>query len=153
MENYFDREIKGIERELLYLKTSAQKSAGVVKTVSKTLPITVTLVDDHSASYPTARAWKHYQINSDETAITIPSLDWYFQDITKASTSFYTTRQIEMCHVILPNGKDGLRLHIFGTENSPGSDGERVGNGETVRVSFNLTVRSTADFTIEEYND
>ncbi|MBR3139054.1 hypothetical protein IKG38_03560 [Candidatus Saccharibacteria bacterium] len=153
MDSYFDSEIKRVEQELLTIKTSAQKSASMIQTVTKTIPITVTLSDDGSASYPTARAAIHYQINTDEYAITIPTLDWYFQDITKASTAFYTTRQIQLFHVMLPNGKDGLRIYVFGTENSPGSDGERVGQGETVKISFNLTIRSTVDFTVEEYHD
>lgn len=153
MDNYFDREIKNMEGELLTLKTSAQKSAIVAQTVDKTIPITVTLRNEGSATYPTARAEKHYQINTTGDAIIIPTLDWYFQDITKAADTFYTTRQLELFHVTLPNGKDGLRIYIYGTENFAGSDGDRVGQGQTVQVSFNLTIRSTADFTVEEYHD
>ena len=43
MNNYFEREILAIERELSWVKTASQRSSGVIDTVSQTISFSIPL--------------------------------------------------------------------------------------------------------------
>lgn len=152
MDNYFDREFNSLEKELLRLKTSAQKSAGVMKTISKTVNVTVNL-QYKDYSYPTgsARADAFYEVVTDADAIVIPTLDWYYGDINQSASLDNSTRRIMVWWGFRPNGNIGIHLYFIGTEPGDNSDAARTKRGETVTVSVNLTVLCTQDFVIRSF--
>lgn len=151
MDNYFDSEFNNLEKELLRLKTSGQKSASSIKTISKTIHISVNLQYE-DISWPTgsARATKHYRIITNNDAIIIPTLSWYYGDVTEGANVYFTTRKIRVDMGLLQNYY-AVRLYFIGTEQGDNSDAARTKRGETVTVSVDMTVLSTQDFTIEEY--
>ena len=85
MQNYFDNELKNIERELTQLKTGMVKSAGVIESISKTVNISVPL--ELSGSGLTASGEKNYRVYIEKASIVLVTLDWYHEDVTKECTS------------------------------------------------------------------
>lgn len=153
MDNYFSSEIMRLEREVVNYKTAGQKSATVMSTVTKTIPLEFTLVDESQSSQTrVVVGHKTLQIISAKDAIIIPTLDWYYGDISGAWQFPFViaSRFIDFDEVILPNGNFGVNLMAFGTNSGENNDADKVGRGETVTISCNFTVQSTADFEIEE---
>lgn len=151
MENYFTNEIKQIEREMMWLKTAQQKSASVISTITKSIVVTADLWLIITGDSPQAGDYLFYEIIPEKDALIFPTLDWYAEDITQASTVLpQLTRTIELEQMILPNGNAGVKLTFRGTQGS-GSDTEKVVNGQTVQVSANLTVTCTSNFIVREY--
>jgi hypothetical protein len=152
MEQYFDNEIKNMERELLYLKTASQKSASAIKTISKTVSVSANL-EYQDISWPTgsARANKWYKVTTSDDAIIIPTLSWYHGDVTQAADIEYVTRKIQMATGII-DGNFTIGLYFVGTEKGDNSDAARTKRGETVTVTVDLTVLCTQDFQIQEVN-
>jgi len=153
MNNYFDRELLALEKELLWLKTSSQKSSSLVETTSQTIPISVNLELGTGSSDPFAVAVLYYEIVASQDALIIPTLDWYYADITQAWRVLPTVyaRYIDMKQIILPNGNNGIKFTVFGTNMGANNDAHRVAAGETITISFNLTVRCTTNFTLRRY--
>lgn len=149
MNDYFEREIIHLEKELTNLKTSAQRSGGIVKTVSKTVAITVQLQwEDISWPNGSARAETFYEVVTDKDAIIIPTLSWYDEDVFEPL--FGTKREIQVTRGFLNNGNYGIYLYFIGSEQGDNSDAARTKRGETVNVSVDLTVVSTQDFTFRK---
>lgn len=144
MNNYFDREIKFIERELTYLKTSAQKSAADIGLYSQSVPVAVPL--SLNSSQTNARGYKAFYIVADSDIMVCSTLDWYIDDIydywrpyregtvRKAfiRSGFYNDRQIIVVRV-----EGGI------------SDIESLKSGTSVTVNLTLTVNGTNTFTLE----
>lgn len=154
MDDYFNREFDFLERELTQLKTSSQRSASAVSTVIKTVNVSVNLQYE-DISYPTgsARALVYYEVDTDEDVIIMPTLSWYYGDITQAANVFFTTRRIDMdSGWLTPSNKYGIALYFIGTEQGDNSDAARTKRGETVTVSVDLTVLCTQDFTLTRLN-
>lgn len=152
MDNYFNHELNYLKKELTRLKTAAQKSASSAKLVKQTVNISVNLVwEDISYPYGSARATAVYEIIPNSDSIIVPTLDWYFGDITKSYVVYQSTRKIQMSEFILPTGNPGVYLYFIGTEDGPNSDAARAKNGETITVSVNLTVTCTDNFTLRRY--
>lgn len=150
MQDYFENEVKRVERELLWLKTSGQKSASAIATTSRTLHLNVNLQYEE-ISWPTgsARASKWFQVVPENDAIIIPTLSWYHGDINQAADIEIMTREIRL-DIGIVNGKYTIGLYFIGTEKGDNSDAARTKRGETVTVSVDLTVVSTSNFTITE---
>lgn len=149
MDNYFDREIKSMEREITDLKTASQKSAATAPMVTKTVNVSTNLeYEDISYPWGSARSTVRYEVQTDYDEIIVPTLDWYFGDITQSGQTDQPTREIQLNTRIATNGKIIVELYFIGTENGANSDAQRVKNGETVTVSVNLTVRCTNDFNL-----
>lgn len=142
MNNYFDNEIKQLEKEILNLKTSAQKSAGVVPTTAKTINVTVNLA---LRSTFVCSGTANYLIRTNSNALVIVTLDKYYDDVYRAADYPYTTRE---SYWVLGSYRDGsmsLLLTCFGTAN----DAQTIEQGGSVSMTVNITVRCTSDFTIE----
>lgn len=152
MNNYFDNEIKRLEKEILWLKTTKQKSAGLIEMVTKTIPISIKLEVDPTVSVPSAVGQKYYKIKNEEDAILIPTLDWYYEDVYNAwrGRNEVYSRYLDLEQIVYPDGYTGVRIRATGTNVGANSDGVKVAGGETIRIECNLTVRSSADFSIEE---
>lgn len=151
MQNYFENEVKNVERELLWLKTSGQKSASAIDTASEKISLNVNL-EYQEISYLTgsARASKWYRVRTDDDAIIVPTLSWYYGDISQAANPEFTTREIQMSTGIM-NGVFVIGLYFIGTEKGDNSDAARVKRGETVTVSVDLNIVCTSEFTVEEF--
>ena len=149
MNDYFEKEIIQLERELTNLKTAGQKSSALVKTMSKSLDITVQL-EYQDISWPTgsARAQAAYEIITDSDALIIPTLSWYDEDIHEPS--MLTTREITMTRGMSANGNYTVHLYFIGSEQGENSDAARTKRGEIVTVSVTLSVVSTQEFTIRK---
>ena len=152
MDNYFNRELNYLKKELTRLKTAGQKSASSAKLVKQTVSISTNLVwEDLSDPYGSARSWVIYEITPNSDSIIVATLNWYYDDINSSYLTTQSTREIQLKQVILPNGKPGVQLYFIGTENGPDSDAARAKNGETITVSVNLTVTCTDNFTLRRY--
>lgn len=152
MDNYFNRELNYLKKELTALKTAGQKSASSAKLVKQTVSISTNLVwEDLSDPYGSARSWVIYEITPNSDSIIVATLNWYYDDINSSYLTTQSTREIQLKQVILPNGKPGVQLYFIGTENGPNSDAARAKNGETITVSVNLTVTCTDNFTLRRY--
>lgn len=149
MDNYFDSEIKNIKREITDLKTASQKSAATAPMVTKTVNVSTNL-EYKDISYPwgSARSTVRYEVQTDYDEIIIPTLDWYFGDISKSGMTGQPTREIQLNIRVATNGKIIVELYFIGTEDGANSDAQKVKNGETVTVSVNLTVKCTNDFNL-----
>ena len=79
MENYFSSEIKTIKRELTRLKTSMNKSAGVVQTVAQSVDMNIPLQLAYSGS--SAIGYKYYRIITEKDAIVSINLEWYSENV------------------------------------------------------------------------
>lgn len=147
MQNYFDREIKYLEKEITNLKTSGQKSSALVKTIAKTTTVSVQLQWE-DISYPngSARARAAYEVVTSKDAIIMSTLSWYHENIF--SNYIKTSREITLTRGVLSNGNYGAYLYFYGTEGGDNSDAARTKRGETVTVSVDLTVVCTQDFTL-----
>lgn len=153
MVDNFDKEFLNIEREITRLKTSAQKSATLVQTVSQQLNIEASLSLGTGASTPVAVKVIYYEILTEKTALVIPTLDWYYQNIYDAWQTLPSvpSRYIDMTQIILPNSNNGLKIAVFGTNSGTNNDAERLMRGETVTIGFKLSIRCTCNFTIREF--
>lgn len=152
MDNYFNRELNYLKKELTRLKTAGQKSASSAKLVKQTVNVSTNLVwEDISDPYGSARSWVIYEITPNSDSIIVATLNWYYDDINSSYLTTQSTREIQLKQVILPNGKPGVQLYFIGTENGPDSDAARAKNGETITVSVNLTVTCTDNFTLRRY--
>lgn len=149
MNDYFEREILTLERELTNLKTSAQRSGGLVKTVSKTVTVSAKL-EWKDISWPngSARAEVYYEVVTDNDATIIPTLSWYNEDVFEPM--FGTKREINMTTGIFPNGNFCVYLYFVGSEEGDNSDAARTKRGETVIVNVDLTITATQDFVLRK---
>lgn len=150
MNDYFEREILAVERELTRLKTAAQRSSGTVVTTKASKEINIEL---HNTSAG-CRGEADYVITMSKDCLVNITLDWYFEDVTKEWQPFRTSRSMSYHKSILPDGKIGVHIIARGTDYSTdGSDDEsRVARGETIVLTTTMTVLATNNISIEEYN-
>ena len=150
MENYFDREILALERELSQIKTAAQRSSGVIKTVSKTIQVSVSLVISESRTF--CRGYTYYEITTNSDSILQITLDWYHQNVMDEWKIARTSRYILARTVRLNNGKLGIQVVSQGTNWSAdqSDDLSRLERGESISITANMTILSTDNFTIRK---
>lgn len=144
MDNYLDREIKQMNREILALKTSAQKSAGIVPTVSQSFGVTLQLQIESTAPL-ICSGTAEYEITTESDALVMVTLDKYYDDITKVSGGPRETRSTYYDLSKFNNGKTSLLISAYGTDD----DAAAIQGGGSVSISSQVTVRSTSSFTIE----
>lgn len=147
MHNYFDREIAQLEKELLRLKTSQQKFAGQVPTISKSIDVNIPL--RISTSGFRAIGQKNFRIVVNNNAFFTSTLAHYYDDITKHTTLPLETRYMTILNTFMNNGYY-VRVMAHGTESGSNSDLATLRNGGSVTLTNKLTIICTDDFTIEE---
>ena len=146
MDNYFDREILQMERELLRLKTSQQKFAGSVPTVKKSIQISVPLA--LAGGGMTARGQIYCKIVPDSTALFYPTLAKYYDDVTLFPYVEDRTRSFSM--EMFQNGDDlYLEIRAIGTNYGQNNDVATLKNGGSVSLTNTITVVATDDFEME----
>jgi hypothetical protein len=143
MDNYFDREILQMERELLRLKTSQQKFAGSVPTIKKSLQISVPLA--LTAGGMTARGQIYCKIVPESTALVYPTLAKYYDDVLLFPYVEDRTRSFFM--EMFRNGDDlYLEIIAYGTNYGQNNDVATLKNGGSVSLTNTITVVSTDNF-------
>lgn len=152
MDNYFDNEIKQLQKEIINLKTSGTKSAEIVETISQTIPISMQLSLGQSSTPPGAVAQKYFEIETDDNALVMITLDHYYDDINEAWQVLpkVTARYFDMTRFEFQNGNIGVRLIAYGTNTGADNDAEKISGGQVVTMSCNMTVRCTTNFSLRE---
>lgn len=146
MDNYFDREILQMERELLRLKTSQQKFAGSVPTIKKNLQISVPLA--LAAGGLTARGQIYCKIVPESTALVYPTLAKYYDDVLLFPYVEDRTRSFSM--EMYQNGNDlYLEIIAYGTNYGQNNDVATLKNGVSVSLTNTITVVATDNFELE----
>lgn len=141
MENYFNREITSIEKELTALKTAKAASSVSLELFTKSVDISIPL---HLSDYLTATGAVAYAVNSDDNIIIWPTLDWYFDDVYDVNRiDEYRTLKIKNCY---KDGKSQLLINARGSED----DIDAMTGGSSVTLKARLTVVGTRDFTLEK---
>lgn len=142
MQNYFDNEIKNIERELLALKTASTVSSIPLELKQKTIQISIPL---HLSIYQTtATGAVAYKIVSDGDLIIYPYLSWYFENIYDVNV------EGEIRYLRLANlYQDGAPVVLIRARGSE-EDIKKMVGGESITLTAKLTVVATRDFTLEK---
>lgn len=146
MDNYFERELMNIEREIRQLKTSQQKFAGQVPTTFQSISIRIPLRLNSSRTSASGQA--RYRITTVQNSFVVATLAKYYDNILVFSELPRKTRSMSL--VI---GKASANVYIVqilanGTEGA-NSDVATLINGGSVELENTLTVQSTDEFTVE----
>lgn len=144
MNDYFESEIKKIQKEILDLKTSAQKSAIVVPSVSKTVNIKLKLEIIDSGN---PRASTSFLIETNSRALVFATLNQYFDDIYLNDHLWSpNTRKAKILISKISKLEYFVGVDFEGNED----DWVTIRGGGTVEMSRTLTVRCTDDFRMTE---
>lgn len=142
MQNYFDNEIKNIERELLALKTASTVSSIPLELIQRSVQISIPL--QLSIYQTTATGAVAYKIVSDEDLIVYPYLSWYYENIYDIEVTG-EHRYLRMMS-LFQDGAPLIFINARGSEN----DIQRMIGGESITLTANLTVVATRNFTMEK---
>ncbi len=145
MNNYFDRELKQLERELTYLKTARQKSATAVGLISHSVSVSIPLA--LNSSQTNATGYKAYAIDNGEyDQLATATLNWYIDNIYdywKPTQLADSARKASIQMGIYRNNQTAV-VRVTGSH----ADIETLKGGGSVSVNVTLTVTSTGDFTL-----
>lgn len=146
MNDYFDQEIKMLNREILQLKTSVQKSAGVMPIVSKTVTVDIPLVLHVAEIGPSTCSGRvDFLVDAAGNSPVMATLNKYFDDITKSQGWPYKTRQGMITLGARQDGRIGVAVVARGDE----TDVAHMESGASITLTYQLTIRALNDFTIE----
>ena len=146
MENYFSTEVSRLNREILQLKSSNQKSAQALSAISMVENISLDLAVSGSDEVTALAAWS---ITMDSESLVFVSLDKYYDDITINDHQ-------------APERSRSRKLHLFFTSPTSAIVGITMrGNssdvvsirdqGGKVTMGATLTVTCTGNFTMERF--
>lgn len=145
MNNYFDRELKQLERELTYLKTARQKSATAVGLISHSVNVSIPLA--LNSSQTNATGYKAYSIDNGEyDQLATATLNWYIDnvyDYWKPTQLPDSARKASLQMGVYRNNQTAV-VRVTGSH----ADIETLKGGGSVTVNVTLTVTSTGDFTL-----
>lgn len=147
MQNYFDNEIKNIERELVRLKTSQQKFAGQVPLVTKSVQVAIPLTLNQART--TARGEKLYKLIVDKPMLFVATLAKYYDDVTKSEDYPRTTRMIYHFVSKISASQYLIEIVAYGTQIGAGNDVTTLMNGGSITLNNTLTVTATDEFRLE----
>lgn len=145
MNNYFDRELKQMERELTYLKTARQKSASAVGLISHSVNVSIPLALNSARNYATG--YKAYAINSgDDNQLATATLNWYIDNIYDywKPTQLSDSARRAYIQIGTYRNKQTAVVRAIGSH----ADIETLKGGGSVTVYVTLTVTSTGNFTL-----
>lgn len=143
MQEYFERELKMMKKELVALKTSMRKSAGIIVTTEKSISLDINL--ELNTTQTLCNGEKIVKIVTDGPALIIPTLEKYQNNIYY-DPSFAT--QDGWANVMLeftPSGYELANVFVRGSD----TDTQTLKNGGTVVKTVKLTVRCSDDFYME----
>ena len=139
MQNYFETELSRLEKEILWLKTSAVKSGAVITSQVKTVnfDISLTLVSPTNAN-----GNMRYKLTLDDDAIFNSTLDKYYDNIVQAEGD---TRRRTIESFWVSDNIYIITVYAWGDSN----DRATLSGGGSVTISGTLTITCTDDFTLE----
>lgn len=140
MQEYFEREITTMEKELRWLKTSVVKSGATVSSIAKSVPYNIPL---NLVSSTNANGSALFKLTLREKAVFNPTLDIYYDDITLGPLGDTRRRAVQMYW--LNDTQYVLEIGVWGDSN----DIATLEGGGSVEMSGTLTVTSTDEFTLE----
>jgi len=143
MQEYFERELKMMEKELTALKTSMRKSAGVIVTAQKEITLNVSL--ELNTAQTICNGEKSVRIVTDNPALIIPTLDKYENNIYYDPTLATQDGWASVTLVVTPSGKELANVFVRGSD----ADTQTLKDGGTVVKTVKLTVRCSDDFYME----
>lgn len=142
MREYFDQEIKMLEKEITALKTSMAKSAGMIVMAEKTVDVTISLtLPSDTAIAPSGVA--QVQAAGVGGGFLMATLDKYYDDISLASGDYDTRKR--WIWLSMADGTIVVNIGASGTW----EDGQTIRQGGSVSITAKLTVQATEDFTLE----
>lgn len=141
MQQYFENEIKRLEKELTALKTSMVKSSSSIMTITKSINFSIDLVSS-GGSRPSGTT--KFVINTNGDALFSATLDSYYDDIMKELDGRYLTRQK---YVVIANRFGDIRIDVRGIGTR--DDETTIRGGGSVTLTGTLTVQCTNEFTLE----
>lgn len=147
MDNYFEREIMTLEREICQLKTAQQKSAGQVPTIFKSISFNVPLSLDSSQTM--ARGSAAFKVTTTDNCLIIPTLAKYYDNVALAEYIPLKTRYMTITIGKIAQYTYLIELSARGTEGA-NSDVSTLMGGGSVVLDNTLTVQSTDEFTLEQ---
>lgn len=138
MQNYFENEITRMEKEILWLKTSAIKSGSVITSQVKTIDyaIPLELVSEFNATGSI-----DYKLILDDEAIFNTTLDKYYDDIVGG---YDDGRRRAIGENYLGRNEYIITVYAWGDQN----DRDILRGGGSVTITGKLTITCTDDFTI-----
>ncbi|MBP5470024.1 MAG: hypothetical protein J6Z11_12360 [Candidatus Riflebacteria bacterium] len=146
MENYFTNELKNLQKELLNLKTSKQKSAGQLTFYETSTPISVPLSLNQTQIFATGKTI--YRLTPNTDLLFFITLDWYYTDISKANLVPRQTRTLAVRKWI-ENNYIMISIMGYGTQGQ-NSDVETLKNGGSVVLTATMNIRATDLFNLEK---
>lgn len=146
MDNYFEREIMTLEREIRQLKTAQQKSAGQVPTIYKSISFNVPL--SLNSSQTIARGSAAFKVTTADNCLIIPTLAKYYDNVALAEYLPLKTRYMVLAIGKLAPNTYLIELSARGTEGANSDVSTLIGGGSVV-LDNTLTVQSTDEFTLE----
>lgn len=142
MQDYFDNEIKYLDKELTRLKTSMTKSSGSILTVVKSVNFSIPL---QSTGFLRPSGTTKFILHTDENALFHVTLDSYYDDVMKELDGRYLTRQK---YPIIANRFGDIRIDVRGLGTI--DDEATIQGGGSVTLTGAMTVQCTNEFTLEQ---
>jgi len=142
MQDYFDNEIKYLDKELTRLKTSMTKSSGSIMTISKSINFSIPL---ESSGFLRPSGTTRFILNTDANALFHVTLDSYYDDVMKELDGRYLTRQK---YPIIANRFGNIRIDVRGLGTI--DDEATIRGGGSVTLTGTMTVQCTNEFTLEQ---
>lgn len=142
MQDYFDNEIKYLDKELTRLKTSMTKSSGSILTIVKSVNFSIPL---QSTGFLRPSGTTKFILHTDENALFHVTLDSYYDDVMKELDGRYLTRQK---YPIIANRFGDIRIDVRGLGTI--DDEATIQGGGSVTLTGTMTVQCTNEFTLEQ---
>lgn len=142
MQDYFDNEIKYLDKELTRLKTSMTKSSGSILTIVKSINFSIPL---QSTGFLRPSGTTKFILHTDENALFHVTLDSYYDDVMKELDGRYLTRQK---YPIIANRFGDIRIDVRGLGTI--DDEATIQGGGSVTLTGTMTVQCTNEFTLEQ---
>lgn len=143
MQEYFERELKMMKKELAALKTSMRKSAGVIVTTAKSISLEVSL--ELNTAQTLCNGKKVVRIITNGPSLIIPTLEKYQNNIYYDPS--FTTQDgwASVTLAFTPSGYELANVLVRGSD----ADTQTLINGGTVVKTVELTVRCSDEFSME----
>lgn len=144
MENYFTTEISRLEKEILMLKTTMRKSAGVIPMEVKLLTLQISL--SLNSAQTLANGKKYIKIIPNKPALILLTLDKYQNNIYYDPTFVIQDGWALVQLVTTPSGAEIADVSVRGSD----ADVQTLKNGGTVTKTVKLLIQCSDNFTTEE---
>ena len=144
MQDYFENEIKRLEKEILFLKSSMKKNAGVIGLYRQYIELPMVL-QDTGGVVPSNKTYIKINTNNINQLFFITFDKYYDDTLAPGKTEFgYYRQRYHQLRVL--NGNLMIKAVALGTY----ADQATIEGGGTVSLPIKMTVYSTDEFTLEQ---